>query len=409
MQIKPILAALRRHKAGTILIALQIALTLAIVCNGLFIIQQRLHRLHRPSGVEETDLFAIDNQWVDKSSTQRTSAQIQADLIALRQLSSVADASQVDSYPLSGQGWSSAFSLTTEQAQGNADISRYFVDEHTLPTLGVKLIAGRNFRPDDMTDMTTNGEIAPAVVIISRTLAEQVFPHQSALGKTVYVTMHGKPGVVIGVTDTMQGFDGGMRDSMAYNAALLPARLIEDRSVYLIRARPGQLAAAMRDAPKALFAQSRLRIIDPDHGVLGYAQVRENAYEADRGMAILMGIICAVLLAITAAGIVGLTSFWVAQRRRQIGVRRALGARKDQILSYFLTENFLISMAGVAFGTVLTMSMSWWLVLRYEMRLLPLDFVLAGAAMLLLLGQAATLAPALRASRVPPVEATRSV
>jgi putative ABC transport system permease protein len=409
MQIKPILVALRRHKAGTVLIALQIALTLAIVCNGLFIIQQRLHQLHRASGVEEADLFAIDNQWVDKSSTQRTSAQIQADLLALRQLPDVADASQVDSYPLSGQGWTSAISLTTEQSKGNADISRYFADEHTLTTLGVKLIAGRNFRPDEMTDMTTNGEIAPAVVILSRRLAEQIFPHQSALGKTVYVTMHGKPGVVIGVTDTLQGFGGHMPDSRAFNAALLPARLIEDRSVYLVRAKPGQLAAAMRDAPKALFAQSRLRIIDPDHGVLSFAQVRANAYEGDRGLAILMGIICAVLLAITAAGIVGLTSFWVAQRRKQIGVRRALGARKDQILAYFLTENFLISVGGVTIGAALTMGMSWWLVLHYEMRLLPLGFVLAGAVVLLLLGQAATLAPALRASRVPPVEATRSV
>lgn len=126
-------------------------------------------------------------------------------------------------------------------------------------------------------------------------------------------------------------------------------------------------------------------------------------------MAILMSIICGLLLAITAAGIVGLTSFWVAQRRKQIGVRRALGARRDQILSYFLIENFLISAAGVVVGTCLAMSMSLWLVWHFEMRRLPLDFVLAGVVVLLLLGQAATLAPALRASRVPPMEATRSV
>jgi len=90
-------------------------------------------------------------------------------------------------------------------------------------------------------------------------------------------------------------------------------------------------------------------------------------------------------------------------------VRRALGARKGDILSYFLTENFLISAAGVMVGSVLAMGMSWWLVRHFEMRLLPIDFVLAGVLMLLLLGQAATLAPALRASRVPPVEATRSI
>ena len=59
MQIKPILAALKRHKAGTILIALQIALTLAIVCNAIFIIHQRLERVQRPTGMVETDLMAI--------------------------------------------------------------------------------------------------------------------------------------------------------------------------------------------------------------------------------------------------------------------------------------------------------------------------------------------------------------
>ncbi|MBB5357613.1 putative ABC transport system permease protein [Rhodanobacter sp. ANJX3] len=409
MQIKPILVALRRHKAGTVLIAMQIALTLAIVCNGLFIIQQRLQRVHRPSGIEETNLFAIENQWVDKSSTQRTDAQIQADLIALRHLPSVQDASQVNSYPLSGEGWTSSFSLTAEQSQGNADIARYFADDHTLAALGVKLIAGRNFHPDEITDMTNNGAIAPAEVILSRALAEQVFRNQSALGKKVYVTMHGEPGVVIGVTDTLQGPFAQSPDSRAYNAVLLPARLIQDRSIYLVRARPRELADAMREAPKALFAQSRLRIIDPERGVRSFAQVRAKSYEADRGMAALMGIICAVLLVITAAGIVGLTSFWVAQRRKQIGVRRALGARKGDILSYFLTENFLISAAGVMVGSVLAMGMSWWLVRHFEMRLLPIDFVLAGVLTLLLLGQAATLAPALRASRVPPVEATRSI
>jgi len=122
-----------------------------------------------------------------------------------------------------------------------------------------------------------------------------------------------------------------------------------------------------------------------------------------------MSAICAVLLIITAAGIVGLTSFWVSQRRRQIGVRRALGATRRDILGYFLTENFLISLGGVLTGIVLALALSLWLVVHFETQRLPLPFVLIGVALLLLLGQAATLAPALRASRVSPVEATRSI
>ena len=165
----------------------------------------------------------------------------------------------------------------------------------------------------------------------------------------------------------------------------------------------------MREAPKALYAQSRLRIIDAKDGIQNYATIRHKVYDSDRGMAILMGIICAVLLAITAAGIVGLTSFWVGQRRKQIGVRRALGATRMDILHYFMTENFLISCGGAIVGTLLAVAINLWLVTRFEMHRLSLAYLVAGVVILLLLGQGAVLAPAMRASRVPPVEATRSV
>jgi putative ABC transport system permease protein len=152
-----------------------------------------------------------------------------------------------------------------------------------------------------------------------------------------------------------------------------------------------------------------MRIIDRKDGVMSFAQVRQRAYERDRGMAILMGIVSVVLLAITAAGIVGLTSFWVGQRRKQIGVRRALGATRGDILHYFLTENLLIGLGGVLVGAVLAIGINLWMVTQFEMARLSLAYVVAGVVVLLLLGQGAVLAPALRASRVSPVEATRSV
>jgi putative ABC transport system permease protein len=185
--------------------------------------------------------------------------------------------------------------------------------------------------------------------------------------------------------------------------------LLTDRTFYLVRARPGQLDAAMRDAPKTLYAQSRMRIINRKDGVLSFAQVRKAAYGRDLGMAILMGIVSLVLLAITAAGIVGLTSFWVGQRRKQIGIRRALGATRHDILSYFLTENLLIGISGVVIGAVLALGINLWMVTQFEMARLSPAYVAIGVIALLLLGQGAVLAPAVRASNVPPVEATRSV
>jgi len=410
MQIQPILAALRHHKAGTVLIALQIALTLAIVCNALFIIQQRVAHLSEPTGVDEANLFVIGNQWADQSTDQQIDAQIQTDLAALRQLPSVRDVTSSNSYPLRGGGWDNFITMTPDQVQKTTDASVYFGDEHFMGTLGVKLIAGRNFRADEITPMKARDTSTPPVAIVTRALADKLYPDGSALGKTFYA-MTAEPTTIVGVVERLQRQEVDTWSSpYAYQALIWPRRLDGSfGTYYIVRAKPGELAAAMREAPKALYGQSRMRIIDPKDGVSSFAEIRHRAYDSDRGTAILMGIICAVLLVITGAGIVGLTSFWVGQRRKQIGIRRALGATRRDILNYFLTENLLIGGAGVVIGIALAVGINLWMIAHVEMARLPLLYVLMGVVVLLLLGQGAALAPAMRASRVSPVEATRSV
>jgi putative ABC transport system permease protein len=410
IQIRPILTALRRHKAGTVLITLQIALTLAIVCNALFIIHARLASLSEVSGVDESSVFVIKNQWATEWPTAQVDAQVRADLLALRQLPAVRDATPANGYPLQGGGWDNFVTLSPEQTQPVTDAAVYTGDEHFIDTLGVKLIAGRNFRPDDVLVMGTQQAVTPPTVIVSKALAERLFPEGDALGKSFYA-MGATPSTIIGIVDPLhrQGVDQWNKP-YAGQSLIWPLRSADARGIYyIVRAKPGELADAMREAPKTLIAQSHLRIIDPKDGIQDYATIRHKVYDSDRGMAILMGIICGVLLAITAAGIVGLTSFWVGQRRKQIGVRRALGARQRDILAYFLTENFLISTAGVVLGTVLAIAFNLWMKTRFTMDRMSMAYVGIGVIVLLLLGQGAVLAPALRASRVSPVEATRSV
>jgi len=142
--------------------------------------------------------------------------------------------------------------------------------------------------------------------------------------------------------------------------------------------------------------------------VQSFSDIRAKAYRADRGMAILMGVVCLILLGVTAAGIVGLTSFWVGQRHRQIGVRRALGARRIDILRYFQIENLLIAGVGVVLGILLAIALNLWLMTHYEMERLPVLYVVAGVLVMLVIGQGAVFVPARRASHVPPVVATRA-
>ena len=152
MHIGPILATMRRNKVGAFLIALQMALTLAILCNTLFIIHQRLALLARPSGVDEANTFAVSNQWM--GVREETAARIRADLTALRSLPGVVDAYETNSYPLRGGGWSEGINLQPGQKHSTAHSALYFSDEHTINALGLRLIAGRNFTPEEIGERT---------------------------------------------------------------------------------------------------------------------------------------------------------------------------------------------------------------------------------------------------------------
>jgi putative ABC transport system permease protein len=412
MQIKPILAALKRHKAGTVLIALQIALTLAIVCNALFIIQQRVSKLVRPTGVAESEVLTVQSSWVGADEATAAS-RTKTDLLALRSMPGVVDASFSNSYPLRGGGMSLGVKIDPDARKPVTGATIYYSDDHSISALGAKLVAGRDFLPQEIKWVGSNDFDAPAQVIISKALADKVYPDGSALGKPIYLALGetgGKPSTVVGIVERLQvPWSGNWASNFVEYSVLVPYQSAGSYGSYIVHAKPGQLARLVKAVPALLFKTNRMRVIPDERGVRTFAEVREQAYKTDRGMAILMGVVCAVLLAITAAGIVGLTSFWVGQRRKQIGVRRALGATKHDILSYFLTENLLIGVAGVIVGAALAVGMNLWLVSHFEMERLTLLYVVVGVIALLLLGQGAVLAPAMKASRVPPVEATRSV
>ncbi|MEO7148535.1 MAG: FtsX-like permease family protein [Rhodanobacteraceae bacterium] len=418
MTLHPILSALRKHKAGVVLIALQIALSLAIVCNAIFIIGHRIERINRPTGMDEQNLFMVTQLWVgaptggDAASVDKLDAMQRADVQTLRNLPEVESAISINTLPLTNSTWSGGIGLTPAQEHSTAHAAYYFGDEQMMHTLGLRLIAGRAFNAGDVHHMDARGQNVPPIVIVTKALADKLFPKGDALGKTIYIDRD-KPSTIIGEVARMQvpSVDSWAND-FAFNSVLIPTRLDANYSRYVVRAKPGRVEAAMHESRAALFAANPMRVIDEssDHnGIVTFAHIRDHAYRADRGMAILMGVVCLILLCITAAGIVGLTSFWVGQRRKHIGVRRALGARKLDILHYFQLENLLIAGAGVVIGILLAIGLNLWLMSHFEMDRIPVWYVLTGVLAMLVLGQGAVFVPARRASNVPPVEATRSV
>ncbi|MGH8112698.1 MAG: ABC transporter permease [Rhodanobacteraceae bacterium] len=420
MAIPPILAALRKHKAGVTLITLQIALTLAIVCNAVFIIGTRIDRIQRPTGMDENNLFMLTQQYVgaptgdDTASIEKLDSLQLSDLATLRHLPDVESAIAINSLPLFNSTWSGGVDLKPDQRNQTAHAANYFSGGDLIRTLGLRLIAGRNFAADEYNHKGFRGHQRPPVVIVTKALADKLFPKGDALGKAIYLDRT-TPSTIIGIVAWMSAPSvGSWASDWFWNSVLIPTRLDATYSNYAIRAKPGRMRQAMRDAVKALYAANPMRVIQASgdyntRSIWSFASIRKHAYRADRGMAVLMGIICVILLCVTGAGIVGLTSFWVGQRRKQIGIRRALGATRHDILRYFQSENLLIAGAGVVLGAILAVGLNLWLMRQFSMERMSLVYVLVGMAALLLLGQGAVFAPALRASRVSPVEATRSV
>jgi putative ABC transport system permease protein len=178
------------------------------------------------------------------------------------------------------------------------------------------------------------------------------------------------------------------------------------RTAYLVRAEPGRRGEVMKAVEAKLGESNHSRIV---RSLKSIATIRDECYASDRAMMIILGTVIFCLLAITALGIVGMASFWVTQRTKQIGTRRALGATRGSILRYFLTENFLITSGGLVLGAALTYALSFWLLAHVDdAKLLPWQYLPVGFLCLWALGQLAVLGPATRASRVPPAIATRS-
>lgn len=282
----------------------------------------------------------------------------------------------------------------------------YQTDQNGLPTLGLKLVAGRNFRADEIGHQLIADMYEPTV-ILTRALARDLFPHGGAVGESIYLAGQDKPMRVIGIVARMQAPFVDFNNAMQWNAAIFPQRDDGAETLYAVRTQPGEMAAVMKAIKPALFKADPMRTMDDD-SVQSFAAIRARAYQGDVGMAIMMGVISLVLIAITGAGITGLSSFWVGQRTKQIGILRALGATRANILRYFQVENLIIAGLGAALGIVLAVGLNLLLMRHMAMSHLPIWVVAAGVVFVLILGQVAVFAPALRASRVSPIEATRS-
>ena len=402
LNIRPIFSALLRNRTGAVLVALQIALALAVLVNATYIAKQRIESINRPTGIDETNLFAIDVAGFTPRYDYESS--VAEDLAYLRGLDGVVAATATCCVPVSGSGNSAPFFRKPDRANSSeVNGFLYDMDEQGLETMGAHIVAGRGFRKDEiMPPMTPENMERPIPgIVVTQLTARQFFPDSNALGKTVYDPF-GRPTTIIGIASDMMGT---WITREPRGIIWIPARPLIFGFHYLVRAKPGQRDAMMRITAEHLAQSNVNRVIKSVHSVESYAK---SLFLTERVTAIFLVIVTALVLAVAVLGIFGLAIFNVSTRTKQIGTRRAVGARKRDIIQYFLVENGLITTVGIVVGCALALGVGYWLSLHYQLPRLDLYYLVGGIVGLWALGQLAAWQPARRAATVPPSVATRT-
>lgn len=403
MEIRPIFASLQRHRIPALLIVLEMALACAVLCNAIFMVSQYVVSMHTPNGIDEQGLSVIT---VGGMEDERVGDSMARDMAALRAIAGVNAVAAVSAVPLDPAD--TALDSFTAQPNGNTRVntSEYLLGSGAEQALGLQLLQGRYFNAEEYAggEVRSDHLSTSHVVLVTASDARRLWPGDSALGKSIYNnnTAWTVVGVVADVLAQDPSFSGG---TGKYSSLFFPQRASVELGHYVLRSDPADRDRIVQQALQVLGKLEPGAVLDGKT----YVDVRASYFADKRSMTWVLLMVCVVMLAVTALGIVGLTSFWVGQRRRQIGIRRAIGASRHQIMQYFQTENFLLSTLGVLVGVVLGFVINVYLMQLYEVGRMPWYYLGGGAVALWVLGQCAVLGPALRAAAVPPVVATRSV
>jgi predicted permease len=398
-----------RHRARSILVVAQVALALVLLVGSGLMIRtfQALRRVDPgfdPRGALTLRLSIPEPLVNDSTAAIRLE---QAILERIRAIPGVTAAGLTTVIPTEPGGASDLVYARDQSYQSAPPLRRLkFVSPGLLATMGNRLIAGREFT------WTDTYERRP-VAMVSENLARELWQDsQRAIGKQIRENLSGPWREVIGVVGDERE-DGVQANAPAVAYYPLLMNDFENRAVsarrtvfYVVRSRRAGSAGLLADVQQAVWS------LNPN---LPPANVRTLQEIFDKSLArtsftlVLLAIAGAMALLIGLVGIYGVISYSVSQRRREIGIRMALGARRDELTRIFIAHGFVLAVIGVACGLAGAAALTRLLgSLLFDVS--PLDpLTYAGVALGLTASAVmASCVPALRAAGVDPVEALRA-
>lgn len=408
-----ILKILRRSAFMPLLVVAQVVFALVVLVNVGSMMSRQMAPVLTTTGVPSHEILMT--RTVSAGKHPWSYARVQAAEQSVRAIPGVTAVSAGLGAPFTADGMLLALEPTAVESRRSVHADA-FSGDHVMQVLGLRVLRGRGFGADDYV-RGNFGQLwsGPRAALITESLAHQLFPHGNAVGQSIWTASgnHDKtdhPMQVIGVIgNTLRSAVMKNGPAQMDNVVLTPFQPDAMPFVaFMVRTKPSRRDAVMKRLPAVLGKALDMTSKDAVK-VATYEDARAAVMHGHKLMAWMLAVVLATVTVVVLLGIAGLSGFWMQARMHALGVRRALGATRRDILRDCHLENLLMVGTGVVIGVLVGLLVAAWLRAHFDLGTPSALAWVVGALLLLTFGQLAVLAPALRASRVPPVVATRSV
>ena len=391
----------RQQRFRKLLVGAQVALSVTLVAGASLLIASFVRLSHQDPGFKPENLWIgltvmPQAQYPDVASRARFAEQMTS---ALRATPGVQDASISGGFPLFNGGGATLYTRADGNVPPVAERKGAPSNDITpgwLRTLGIPLLAGRDFNEQDMVDH-------PNVILISASGAKTVFGNENPIGKTLLVTSGSVPVEIVGVVGDVRSARLDQQNDMEFYRPFAQ----ENFPFLTITVRSPLPPDSVTKSVQAV-----LKTIDPGLALIQpqpVSEVMAQALGQAKLMMVLLGVFAAVALLLATVGIYGAVAYTVEQRTGEIGVRMALGAQTMDVLRLVVRQGMIPVLFGLVAGLAAALALGRLIAAQlYQVSAHNPLLLLSTAVVLALAALLACLFPARRASQLNPVEALRA-
>lgn len=404
MNIKALFKSLLLRKFTTGLLILQLAITLGLLVNSTILAFDTKGKVSQSTGLDNDNILIISSQptsgnYRDLDYFRSIASQ---DIAKLSQLPGVNSVSVMNQLPVASRGMlSNIYDVDNPEQEKTdkylKDIKYIITQEHLAQAMGLTLLEGRFLIKDDQLDF---GSEETRNIVITESLKRALYGDDSAIGQET------NNGFIVGVVKDIildPTFPSDKQYGLFANTIM---EYIFVGRFYVLNVEPHQMAKVRSQVSETILGVQAERDI---FRVFTMQEHLNRFYRDDKGLADLFLLLCGLMLFITAISSYAYSQFHISRQQKYIGIRRALGARKKDILYYVLTENWLVYGLGCLLGVMVAFGFN--ILLSQYISLSKPDIVLflLAIGVIFISGTVATWFPAVRTSNIPPVIATKTV